>query len=228
MPYLILTALVALLALGPNLWIRSVMRRHQTSREDLPGTGGELARHLIQRFALEGVTVERSDPMRHHYDPQARAIRLGSDVHDGRSLTAVAVAAHEVGHAIQFARDEPVSRLRRRFVPLAMGLKKAGILLLTLLPVVGVLLHAPAAIFAVIALSLGLQLVGALIYAVILPEEWDASFNKALPLLAEGEYVPDEDLPAVREVLRAAALTYVAAALADLVNISRWALILRR
>lgn len=221
---------VALLALsiGPGVWIRHVMRRHGAPRGDLPGTGAELAVHLLKRFELDDVKVERGQPNGDHYDPAARAIRLSPAHHDGKSLAAVAVAAHEVGHAIQFGRNEPVSRLRRRWLPVAMRCKQAGILILTLLPILVIVLRAPGALLALVATSIALQLLGALAYAIILPEEFDASFGKALPVLADGDYVDDADLPAVRQVLKAAAFTYVAGALADLVNIGRWAMILLR
>ena len=227
MPYVLLTALLLLLAWAPSLWVRHVLRRHGAERADLPGTGAELARHLIGRLELDGVTVERTDGG-DHYDPTTRTVRLGPAHHDGRSLAAVAVATHEIGHAIQFARGEPVSRLRSRWIPLANTLKRVGILLLTLLPIVAIVVKAPAAMVGVVVLSLVLQLAGALAYLIVLPEEWDASFGKAMPILAQGEYVPEDDLPAVRGVLKAAAWTYFARALADLVNIGRWALILRR
>jgi hypothetical protein len=63
---------------------------------------------------------------------------------------------------------------------------------------------------------------------IILPEEWDASFNKALPILMEGEYVAEDQLPNIRNILKAAAITYFASALANVLNIGRWLLILRR
>jgi Zn-dependent membrane protease YugP len=73
-----------------------------------------------------------------------------------------------------------------------------------------------------------LQLAGALAYLIILPEEWDASFNKALPILIEGDYVDESAIPTVRKILKAAALTYFSAALANVLNIGRWFMILRR
>ena len=77
-------------------------------------------------------------------------------------------------------------------------------------------------------ISLLLQLIGALAYLIILPEEWDASFNKALPILMEGEYVAEDKLPNIRNVLKAAAITYFASALANVLSIGRWLLLLRR
>ncbi len=228
MPYLILTLLLAALVYIPSLWISLVMRRHGRERQDLPGTGGELAAHLIKRFELKDVTLEATDDNKDHYDPATRTVRLGESNFHGKSLTAVAVAAHEVGHAIQFDREESISKLRSKYLPTAYLLKKCGVILLTAVPFIAVLLRVPGAVIGFVALGLLFQLLGALAYLVILPEEWDASFRKAMPILIEGEYVSDADIPAVQSVLKAAAFTYFAAALADLLNIRRWIMILRR
>ncbi len=224
----ILGLMLALLVLFPSFWVRRVMRVHARDRTDMLGTGGELAQHLIQRFELEGIEVEETEPFRDHFDPKHKMIRLSPANFNGKSLTAVAVAAHEVGHAIQFHRQERIFELRSRYMPLAQALSRAGIAIMWALPVIGFLLRSPFAVGMVIGLSLLLQLAGALSYLIILPEEWDASFNKALPILIEGEYVRGEELPVVRKILRAAALTYFSAALANVLNIGRWFLLLRR
>ena len=228
MHFLILTGLLLLLALVPSLWVRFVLRQHAKERKDIAGTGGELAVHLLKRFDLENVIVEETKEGADHYDPTAQAVRLSPSIYNGKSITAVAVATHEVGHAIQFGRKEVISKLRQKYLPIASLFKKAGVLMIGVLPFAGILIRSPAAMFLFVALSLLLQLIGALLYLIVLPEEWDASFGKALPILAEGEYIDNSDLPAVRSVLKAAALTYFARALGDLVNIGRWWLILRR
>jgi Zn-dependent membrane protease YugP len=228
MPLLILGALLAILIYVPAFWVRRVMSRHSGEIPELPGTGGELAQHLIERFKLHGISVEETTPLRDHFDPADRVVRLGSDNFHGKSITAVAVAAHEVGHAIQFHRQEKIFELRKRYMPQAMALNRAGIAIMWCLPVVGFFLRSPFAIGAIVALSLLLQLAGALTYLIVLPEEWDASFNKALPILKQGNYLAQADLPKARKVLRAAALTYFAGALANVLNIARWLLILRR
>lgn len=228
MIYALLTLALVLLVYFPSLWVRYVMHKHGKKREAMPGTGGELAQHLIERFELGEVSVEQSTEGADHYDPIANAVRLSPSNFNGKSLTAIAVAAHEVGHAIQFQRQERISQLRSRYIPLAMMMKKAGILLVALIPVITLLVKSPAGAYFLIGLSVGLQLLGALAYLIVLPEEWDASFNKALPILAEGDYVPAQHMPAVRSVLKAAAFTYFAGALADVVNIGRWLLVLRR
>jgi len=228
MTLLLLGALLAVLIYVPSIWVRHVMNRYSEEREDLPGTGGELARHLIERFELEGIGVEETDPMRDHFDPNDRMVRLSPENFNGKSITAVAVAAHEVGHAIQFHRQEKIFELRKRYLPQALALNRAGIAIMWCLPVVGLVLRSPFAIGAIVVLSLLLQLGGAFTYLIILPEEWDASFNKALPILRRGEYIDKHELPKARRVLRAAALTYFASALANVLNIARWLLVLRR
>lgn len=195
---------------------------------NLPGTGAELARHLIERYKLDGIKVEETEPHRDHFDPAEQAVRLSPDNYHGKSLTAVAVAAHEVGHAIQFHRKEKIFELRKRFLPTAHALNKTGVAIMLAFPIIAIVLRSPLAVGMVVGLSLLLQLGGAFAYLIILPEEWDASFNKALPVLVEGEYLEEKQLPAIRKILKAAALTYFAAALANVLNVGRWFMVLRR
>jgi hypothetical protein len=204
------------------------MAKHSSELDQLPGTGGELANHLIQRFQLGDIAVEEGNPLQDHFDPSAKKVRLSPSNFNGKSLTAIAVAAHEVGHAMQFHRKEKIFELRQRYLPLASRLSKVGIGLMMTLPVIGFLLRAPFLMGTVIGISLLLQLAGALAYLIILPEEWDASFNKALPVLIDGDYIDQSQIPAVRQILKAAAFTYFASALASVLNIGRWLLILRR
>ena len=138
------------------------------------------------------------------------------------------MAAHEVGHAIQFHRREKIFELRKRYLPIAVMLSQAGVAIMLAFPVIALVIRSPLVIGVVIGLSLLLQLAGALSYLIILPEEWDASFNKALPILIEGDYIKSAQIPAIRNILRAAALTYFAGALANVLNVGRWFMILRR
>ncbi|MDD9888904.1 MAG: zinc metallopeptidase [Gammaproteobacteria bacterium] len=228
MPFLIIGAILAILVYIPSYWVRRVMSNNSAEIEGLPGTGSELAQHLINRFQLEGISVEETDPMRDHFDPKDKKVRLSPANFHGKSLTAVAVAAHEVGHAIQFHRKEKIFELRSRYLPTAQALNQAGVAIMWSFPIIGLVLRSPFAVGMVIGLSLLLQLAGAFAYLIILPEEWDASFNKALPILEEGEYVEEKQIPAIRKILKAAALTYFAAALANVLHIGRWFLVLRR
>ncbi|MCH7815607.1 MAG: zinc metallopeptidase [Proteobacteria bacterium] len=225
---LIIGAVLAILIYVPSFWVRQVMSKYGNEIPGLSGTGGELAKHLVQRFQLEGIKVEETKPFQDHFDPASKTVRLSPDNFNGKSLTAVAIAAHEVGHAIQFHRKEKIFELRKRYLPTAQRFNRAGIIIMMSLPLIGIVLRSPLAIGVVLGVSLLLQVIGAFSYLIILPEEWDASFNKALPILIDGEYVNEEQIPSIRKILRAAALTYFAAALANVLNVGRWFMILRR
>ena len=222
MIFFLLAIVAGLLILGPQLWIRWVFFRYKSDLPDIPGTGAELARHLLKRFEIDKVIVEETEPFRDHFDSGTPAIRLSPDNYNGRSLTAIAVAAHEVGHAIQWHRNEEIFRLRSRFIPVAMKLQRLGVLLLSLSPILGVITRHPAGIGAPLAGGVLMAVCSAATYLIVLPEEWDASFNKAMPVLTDGDFVSQEQLPAVKRILSAAALTYAAGALASILQLWRW------
>lgn len=219
MPYLLI--LILIIVFGPSLWVKYVLRKHQKHIESLDGTGSELAEHLIQRFELTGVQVIKGRKDEDYYDPNNKIVCLSPEVHDGKSLTAVAVAAHEVGHAIQFCKQEPVSLLREKYLSKAHVIRHYGALFLMASPVIGLIFKVPH--LAVLTLFIGLitMIASVLMHVAVLPEELDASFNKAMPILEEG-YITEEQLPIVRKILKACALTYVAASLADILNLWRW------
>jgi Zn-dependent membrane protease YugP len=223
MPVLILLGVLLVLAVlfGPKLWVDRAMKAAGADRPDLPGTGGELARHLLDEAGLQAVKVEETD-LGDHYDPETRTVRLLPQHATGRSVAAVAVAAHEVAHAVQHARGEPGFRRRQELVKAIAPLDAAARVVLVLAPIVFVFVHAPALLAIQLALGVLLFAGRLLVHAVTLPVEFDASFGKALPVLEAGGYLAPSDLPAARRVLRAAALTYVAAALATLLNVLWW------
>ncbi len=206
---------------APQFWIRHVLKRHGVERPDLPGTGAELARHLLDEADLQSVAVEKTD-RGDHYDPQARVVRLLPQHHDGRSIAAVAVAAHEVSHAVQHARGEPAFMRRFALVSRLVWVERVAIGILLLAPVLLVSVRSPLLAALPVLASVLLMGVHVLVHATTLPVEFDASFGKALPVLMRGRYLTAGDLPAARSVLKAAAYTYVAAALATLLNILRW------
>ncbi len=222
----LVAAVFLAIVVGPQLWVRQTIRRHAADRPDLPGTGGELARHLIGHFNLQGVTVEVTD-RGDHYDPDAKVVRLLPQHHDGQSLSAAAVAAHEVSHALQDARGEPMLALRQRLAKFAAVTDRFAGFFFLAAPVLAALARVPAAFIAVIAIGVALLGIRVIVNLVTLPVEFDASFSKALPILEEGKYLNEEDMPAVRNVLKAAAWTYVAGALMSLVNIAYWIRLLR-
>ncbi len=226
MPYLVLALAIAAIVFGPQWWAKYVLNKYSTPREDFPGTGGELAQHLIDRFNLQQTHVECSD-QGNHYNPVSRVVGLTKDVFDEKSLTAVAVAAHEIGHAIQHHIDYKPLQLRTRLVQSTWILEKLGSFLLVAMPFVAMLTRVPAVGFAMFiggVLALG---TGVIVHLLTLPVEFDASFKRALPLLEQG-YIEEGDQRAARKILLACALTYVSASLAGLLNLWRWIAILRR
>lgn len=226
----ILGILGVLLVLGlvyaPQFWVGHTMRRHSEDRPDFPGTGGEMAQHLVERFGLKGVGVEATDAG-DHYDPEARVVRLSQLNYKGSSLTAVAVAAHEVGHALQHHRGERGLALRQSLVGIAMVTDRIASVFFIAAPVLAIALRTPGAMLGMAVIGIGLLGVRVLVHLVTLPVEYDASFNKALPILREGGYLAEDDIAGARSVLKAAAFTYVAAALTSLLNLARWIRVLR-
>lgn len=219
-------ALVALI-FGPQLWARYTFARHNRPRDDFPGTGGELARHLIDRYALSCVQLETT-AQGDHYDPTTKTVRLTPGYFNGKSLTSIAIAAHEVGHAIQHAENSRLFSTRTRLAKLAIAAERFGAVAMLAIPIIAAVTRAPSAGLLMVAIGVGSMLIGTLVHLVTLPVELDASFKKALPILQAGNYVSADDIPAVRQILRAAAYTYVANSLANLLNLWRWVAILRR
>jgi Zn-dependent membrane protease YugP len=223
-----LLGLLAVLGLvyAPQFWVGHTMRRHSADRPDFPGTGGEMAQHLVERFELKGVGVEATDKG-DHYDPESRTVRLSQANYQGASLTAVAVAAHEVGHALQHHRGERGLALRQKLVGVAMMTDRVASVFFIAAPVLAILLRTPGALLGMAVIGIGLLGIRVVVHLVTLPVEYDASFNKALPILREGGYLAEDDIAGARSVLKAAAFTYVAAALTSLLNLARWIRVLR-
>ena len=108
MVFIILIAIGALILFGPNLWVSHVLKKyHRNPESNFPGTGCELARHLLDRFDLQDANVVVTAAGGHH-NPHDRSVALTQDTYDGKTLAAIVIAAHECGHAIQHARGETV------------------------------------------------------------------------------------------------------------------------
>ncbi len=222
---LILVGIIA----GPGVWVKRVLAKYSKPEDRYreQGTGGELARHLLDRFGLETVGVEETEAG-DHYDPEARKVRLTPGNYRGHSLTAITVATHEVGHALQQARGESLFEARQRLVKASISGQKLGSVLLIGAPVIMLVTRAPSAGLLMALGAFATMGLGTLAHLVTLPVELDASFKKALPILQKGNYLHDGDLPHARKILKAAALTYVAGSLASLLNLGRWLAVLRR
>jgi Zn-dependent membrane protease YugP len=223
---LLILAVVLGLAMLPQIWVRNVIARHAADRPDFPGTGGQFARHLLDQMKLGHVKVEETN-LGDHYDPDAKAIRLLPQNLNGRSLAAIVIAAHEAGHAMQDATGYQPLQARTRLAKQALRFEKVGAVVMLAAPIVMALGRTPHIL--VIEMLVGILILGLsiVLHAVTLPVEFDASFRRALPVLKAGRYLPDDDMPAARQILRAAALTYVAAAAMSLLDVARWIRVLR-
>ncbi|HMS83708.1 MAG TPA: zinc metallopeptidase [Nitrospira sp.] len=223
----LLVLVVALFLVGPQLWTRRVFARHSTPRPDYPGTGGELARHLLNRFDLQHITVEPTE-MGDHYDPVTKAVRLTPAIFEGKSLTAITIAAHEVGHAIQDHLGYQPLAERTKLVRVAQRAEKLGAVLMMGIPIAAAVARTPVASVVVMMAGLATMGISTLVHLLTLPVEWDASFRRALPVLRQGNYLSPDDERGARSILTAAAFTYLAASLASLLNLWRWIAFLRR
>lgn len=227
MRVVLLVIIVAIVIFGPQLWTRRVFAQHSAPRPDYPGTGAELARHLLDQLDMQHVRVERTE-QGDHYDPETKTVRLTPDKFSGKSLTAITVAAHEVGHAIQDRAGYQPFTERTRLVRVAQGAEKLGGIMMMGIPVAAALTQSPVAGVVVLVAGMATMGISTLVHLITLPVEWDASFGRALPILRQRNYLSPQDEQGARRILTAAALTYVAASLASLLNLWRWITFLRR
>lgn len=214
------------LVFGPQLWVSSVIRRNARHRPDLQRTGGQFARHVLDGMKLQHVGVEETR-MGDHYDPETRTVRLSPDHFGGHSLSATVIAAHEVGHAMQHATEYKPLLARTKIAKDANRFQQMAMVLLMATPFLVLIAKSPAIMVLQFVAVLILVAGTVLMHATTLPVEYDASFKRAMPLLKDGQFLDERDLPAAREILRAAALTYVAAAATSLLDITRWIRMLR-
>ncbi len=211
-PYYVLVMLVSLgLALAAQAWVVAAIRTQTEIPLRSGFSGADVARMVLASSGLPGVRLEESQGwLGDHYDPSARTLHLSQETYEGRSIAAAGIAAHEAGHAIQHAEGYWPMTLRQRLVPVANIGTQLGVVLV----VIGLAMGA-----------LGLAKLGVLVFAgfvlftlVTLPVEIDAS-RRARTVLAQSGWLAPEELDGVGRVLRAAAATYVAAALTALLQL---------
>ncbi len=208
----------------PSWWVKHTFKKYSKIRDDIPGSGSQFAEHLINKLALDPIKIEEIDTneLADHYDPKAKVVRLSRDNFNNHSLAAMVIAAHEVGHAIQDAQNHPWMRRRELLIHASKAIEIIAPIALTISPILLAVSKSPALSLLVLvigALSIGLT---SLIHLITLPVELDASFNKALPILEQGHYLKQEDLKAAHSILKAAAFTYVAQSLLNLINAGYW------
>lgn len=219
-PTMVLLIPAILLSLYAQFKISSSYKRYAKTRCQSGLSGAQAARALLNSNGLYDVRVQPiGGRLSDHYDPRTRVINLSEDVYQGTSLSSVAVAAHETGHALQHASGYLPMTLRSSFVPVANFGSGAGPILIMVglfIPSFNWLLQ-----LGIFAFSFAV-----LFQIITLPVEYNAS-HRALALLQEDNILRSEEVRGARSVLNAAALTYVAAALAAVLQLVRLILISR-
>ncbi|MGC9328070.1 MAG: zinc metallopeptidase [Candidatus Hinthialibacter sp.] len=180
-------------------------------------TGAQAARYILDSNGLQNIAIERvSGSLTDHYDPRSKVLRLSEPVHDSMSISAVGVAAHEAGHAIQEKTNYAPLMLRQGVIPLASFGSQFGLFLVIIGFFVGAFLS---------WIGVALYSIAVLASIVTLPVEFNAS-NRALAQLTQYGIVSSEEYTGTKKVLNAAALTYVAAALGAILTLLYYIMLL--
>lgn len=218
MTYLIFILPALILSFYAQFKVKSTFSKYSQVHSSRAYTGADVATAILRRNGMAGqVAVEAvAGSLSDHYDPSAKTVRLSEDVYGSNSIAAIGVAAHEVGHAIQHNLQYGPLELRHKMVPVTNFASSASfpILLLGLFLQISDLIYIGIILFSAVVLF----------HVVTLPVEFNAS-RRAVVQLAETGLVSNEEIPMVKKVLGAAALTYVAAALSAIANLLYYLLI---
>lgn len=221
--YIMLFVVGMILTGLPQMLVKSTYERFAKVPVKNSMTGMEVAKSILSKNGITDVdVVSTSGKLSDHYDPTQKVVRLSEEIYHGRSISALGIAAHEVGHAIQDNKGYLPMKMRAGLFPAVMAGQSLGPILI----MVGILLRSfsGSPFFEQIAV-LGLMLYAcvALFQIITLPVEIDAS-RRAVRALADGGYLVDgEEVSGSKKVLTAAACTYVAAALYSLLELAYWA-----
>ena len=215
--YWIMIIPTMILAMWAQMKVKSSFSRFSKYTTERRLTGADAAEAVLNHAGIRGVRVEETRGfLSDHYDPRKRILRLSPDVFRGRSIAAAGVAAHEAGHAIQHAKGYAPLALRNAIVPLASF---------------GSWLAMPMIILGILLQSLQLTQFGVLAFAALvvfqmitLPVEFDASSRAKTVLVKAGVLSNQAEVAGVNKVLNAAAMTYVAATIAAVVQLLYFAM----
>lgn len=201
------------IAMWAQTSVKNVYNRFSRVAANTNLSGYDVAQLIMRRQGVTNVNIEMTQSLLgDHYDPKSKTVRLSPNVYKTNSIASIAIAAHEVGHVLQDHEGYPILKLRNAILPAAIvsGNIAWGVIIL------GLFMSALNFIY------IGMALLGviALFQLVTLPLEFDASARASRLLVQEG-IVGYEDIPYVKKMLNAAALTYVAALVATLLQILR-------
>lgn len=215
----ILLLLIILIPIIAQIGIKSAYSRNSAINNDLKLTGKDVARKILDKNGLQNVEIVCiNGELTDHYDPRKKRISLSNNIYNGKSISSAAVAAHEVGHAIQDKEGYFYLRLRSFLVPIVNLSSHIS----TIFIILGLILEG----LNLITIGIYLLLVGLLFQLVTLPVEFNAS-ARAKKQLKDIGLLSDENINGTNSVLNAAALTYVAGFLAQALQILRFVLMFR-
>lgn len=210
---LLIFLIIIILMIISNLYIRITYNKYFKIESTSKLSGFEVARKILDENGLDDIhIVETEGHLSDHYDPRRKVIRLSHDVFDGDSISSIAVAAHECGHAIQDKEGYAFLKFRSLIFPVVSFADRFTYILLF----IGIITE----ITNLIYLGIGLMLFGLLFQVVTLPVEFNASSKAKKELLRLG-LLNNKEKQGVNSVLTSAAFTYVAGALITLLNILR-------
>ena len=210
--YLYLVVPAIIIALWSQIKVKTTFSKYSAYRTDI--SGADAARRVLELNGVHGVKIERvSGNLTDHYDPRTTTIRLSESVCDSYSISAVGVAAHEAGHAVQYAKGYFPIKLRSVILPVC----NLGSQLSLPLLIIGLIFN----FYFLVKLGV-ILFCGAFIFQLItLPVEFNAS-SRAIASLKNGlVLLTDNDIRYTKKVLSAAAMTYIAAALVSLAQLIR-------
>lgn len=215
--FLIYFLLIILIPLWAQVRVKNTYRKFSKQPTSSYVSGADVARKILHSNGLYDVVVEETRGyLSDHYDPRIKSVRLSSDNYHGHSIAAAAIAAHEVGHAIQDHQDYTFLRIRHALVPVAnLGSNFAWILIL-----IGIF----AQISGMLLLGILFMAAAVVFQLVTLPVEFNAS-NRAMDQIVTLGLINNNEERQIRKVLNAAALTYVAAAAVAVLELVRLLLI---
>ncbi|MBO5418027.1 MAG: zinc metallopeptidase [Oscillospiraceae bacterium] len=220
-PGYFLVIIAAILSLIASARVSSTFKKYSQQPTVRGITAEQAARKILDENGLHDVRIESiSGNLTDHYDPRSKVIRLSDTVRNSTSVASVGVAAHEAGHAVQHATGYKPIKFRNTLVPVANIGSMAGPYLI----IIGLLLSGAMSDMLV---NLGVWFFAAavLFQLVTLPVEFNAS-NRAIATLQNGMYLYEDEIPAVKKVLGAAAMTYVAAAAVSIANLLRFLMLI--
>lgn len=212
-PFFILAIALTLFA---QFWVNATYKKYAKVSNRKGYTGEAVAKELLRTAGIHDVSVEMiGGRLTDHYDPRSKVLRLSKDVYSSTSVAALGVAAHETGHAIQDSTDYAFLRLRGIMVPVTNISSRLSIPLVF----IGMLFSGNTG-YTLMMLGVFLFAIMMIFTLITLPVEFNAS-SRAIHLLSDYNFLDEDELVGAKKVLKAAALTYVAAAAVSVANFLR-------